>query len=74
MFAKEHTFLKSSSKVNDFIFSFGLLGSQIIAVSSFLELFLSKIFSVIFNYPSLNHSTFGSSKFQDKTSVGFLIQ
>ena len=74
MFAKEHTFLKSSSKVNDFGFSFGLLGSQIIAVSSFLELFLSKIFSVIFNCQSLNHSTFGSSKFQDKTSVGFLIQ
>ena len=39
-----------------------------IAILSFiLDKFLSKIFSVIFNFPLINHSTLGSSKFHFNT-------
>ena len=72
-FANVQTSLKSSSYVNDFWFSLGSFGSHNIEVLFLFLAFLSKIFSVIFNTPSLNHSTLGSSKFQDSVCLGFFI-
>src|SRR5205809_4166982 len=68
------TLLCNRLYVTILVLSSGLLGSQIIAGSSpFVSKWRSIQFSVMFSFAPLNHSIFGSVKFQSNTLSHFFF-